>query len=414
MSVDAAPAPPGVGARILEYLVRRRPESFFRLLRLVKPVLAIPNGPVFVTRSSDVRDVLSRHRVFTVSGYAPMMDASVGPFMLARDGTTINQRDKGVLRALLRQEDLPRIRELVAELAGQALAAARTGRLDVVPEVSRLVPIRVVEEYFGFRGPDLATMFRWSRATQADMFHNQQDDPQVHEDNLRAGAEMTACVRDLVSSRRRELEAGARSETALDRMLETRLPAEVGFDEERVLVNTCGFLIGAGETTSAAIVQILDQLLEHPEWMSAARSAADAGDHPRLAAICWEALRFNPVNPFVVRTCAEDAVVGSGWRRTRVKAGAKVLACTRSAMWDAKAMESPREFRPGRPAEDYLHFGFGHHTCLGDQVSAVVIPETVGHLVRLPGLRRDDGPTGRPDAAGGPFPESFTVRFDAA
>jgi cytochrome P450 len=280
--------------------------------------------------------------------------------------------------------------------------------------VSRLVPIRVVEDYFGFKGPDLATMFRWSRATQADMFHNQKDDPQVHQDNLQAGAEMAACVRELISTRRREIAGGAGGDTALDRMLETRLPAEVGFDEERLLVNTCGFLIGAGETTSAAIVQILDQLLEHPEWMSAARSAAVAGEQSRLAAVCWEALRFNPINPFVVRTCARDAVIGSGRRRTRVKEGAKVLACTRSAMWDAKVMESPREFRPGRPSEDYLHFGFGHHTCLGDQVSSVVIPETVRALVRLPGLRRDKGPEGRPDFAGGPFPESFTVRFDPA
>ena len=394
--MDSAPAPE-VGARVLEYLVRRRPEPFFRLLRLVKPVLRIPKGPVFVTRSGDVRDVLSRHLVFTVSGYAPMMDASVGPYMLARDGTTINQRDKGLLRALLRQEDLPRIRELVAQLTGQALAAAApTGRVEVVSEVSRLVPIRVVEDYFGFRGPDLATMFRWSRATQSDMFHNQKDDPRVHQDNLRAGAEMVACVRDLIATGRRELASGAGKDTALDRMLAARLPEEIGFDDERMIINTCGFLIGAGETTSAAIVQILDQLLEHPEWLAAAREAAEAGDQDRLAAVCWEALRFNPINPFVVRTCAQDAVVGSGRRRTTVKAGATVLACTRSAMWDAKVMESPREFRPGRPAEDYLHFGFGHHTCLGDQVSSAVIPETIRHLVQLPGLRRDDGPAAAP------------------
>ena len=411
--MDPAPSLPKIGARVLEYLVRRRPEPFFRVLRLVKPVLAIPKGPVFVTRSGDVRDVLSRHQVFTVSGYAPMMDASVGPYMLARDGTTINQRDKGLLRALLRQEDLPRIRELAGELTGRALAAAApTGRVELVSEVSRLVPIRVVEEYFGFRGPDLATMFRWSRATQADMFHNQKDDPQVHQDNLRAGAEMVACVRGLLTTGRQELASGEGRDTALGRMLATRLPEEVGFDDERLVINTCGFLIGAGETTSAAIVQILDQLLEHPEWLSAARTAAEAGDQDRLAAVCWEALRFNPINPFVVRTSSQDAVIGSGRRRTRVKAGTTVLACTRSAMWDARAMESPREFRPGRPAEDYLHFGFGHHTCLGDHVSSAVIPETVRQLVQLPGLRRDDGAAGRPDFAGGPFPEHFTVRFD--
>ncbi len=55
-----------------------------------------------------------------------------------------------------------------------------------------------------------------------------------------------------------------------------------------------------------------------------------------------------------------------------------------------------------------MHLGYGMHTCLGDQVSRVQIPETIKRLLKLPGLR----PSGPMDFKGGPFPESYTVEFD--
>ncbi len=82
--------------------------SLFAELRETRPVLDLPVMMV-VSRWSDVVDLLSRNETFRVT-YAPHMDPSVGPFMLARDGAVENWRDKSAMRTLLRWDDLPAIR----------------------------------------------------------------------------------------------------------------------------------------------------------------------------------------------------------------------------------------------------------------------------------------------------------------
>ena len=45
---------------------------------------------------------------------------------------------------------------------------------------------------------------------------------------------------------------------------------------------------------------------------SSRRFVTTADDNESLYAYCWEALRFNPINPFVVRHCAKDYTIASG------------------------------------------------------------------------------------------------------
>jgi len=111
-------------------------------------------GPVFITRFPDVQEALSRPDIFNVT-YAPMMDPSVGPFMLGRDCTEINQRDEGTCAPFMRMEDLPAIRQKVRSLANASVEKQlyTQNQIDVVSTLSRLVPIQLTGEYFGFPGP---------------------------------------------------------------------------------------------------------------------------------------------------------------------------------------------------------------------------------------------------------------------
>src|SRR5580704_1562455 len=95
--------------------------SRFAELRETRPILDLPVMTV-VSRWADVVELLSRNETFRVT-YAPHMDPSVGPFMLARDGAVENWRDKAAMRTLLRWDDLPAIRATAAEVASAALAA---------------------------------------------------------------------------------------------------------------------------------------------------------------------------------------------------------------------------------------------------------------------------------------------------
>lgn len=381
-------------------------------LRDQRPILQAPGGIVLVTRFRDVEEVLSRNLVFTVKPYQPKMDPSVGPFMLARDGTVYNQRDKGIMRALIQQADMPGVRARVATLAKRAVArgASDDFRLELVSQVTRLVPVQLTGAYFGFPGPDEATMMAWSRATQHDMFRNPTNDPAVHARNVQAGAEMRTWLTAFLPDRRSQVAADPGPDDVVARMLRLVSPASISFDFERIMTNTMGLLVGGIETTSAAIVQAIDQLLDRPPVLAAALAAAKSGDPGAFDAYFWEALRFNPMNPFVARLSVADYTVAAGTARAaEIKAGSVVLASNASAMHDAAELPAPEQFRTDRPPYHYMHFGFGDHVCLGDQVSLQQAPEIARQILLAGYTVRADGPAGRIDMQGGPFPERFTL-----
>lgn len=415
----ATPATRTLDEQVAAKLLDRRPDLMLGIIRNTVPNLVMPGRrPAIVTRFHDVQEVLQRPDVFTVT-YAPMIDPSVGPFMLSRDVTEINRRDKGVMTSIMGRSDLPKVRQLVARFADEAVAPQIDARrIELVNTVSRVVPMRLVAEYFGLRGADLATMMRWSRATQLDMFHNDLFSsppgrlarfPQVHQDNLDAGAEMKAHLAAWIPECRARLNDTPAPDDILSRLLRTPFPDAIGFDTERIAVNVMGTLVGSGETTSQAIAQILEQLFKRPRHLAGAVAAAKAGDDALLSAYCWEALRFNPIFPGVFRRCVKDYTIARGTLRARkIRAGKLVVAAIRSAMRDGREIPAPGTFCLDRPAYHYMHMGYGHHMCLGDQIGQVMVPETVKRLLLLPGLR----PVAPIDKRGGPWPEEYILEFD--
>ena len=383
--------------------------SLFAELRASRPVLTLPTMTV-LARWADVVDMLSRNGTFQVP-YRPHMDPSVGPFMMGRDDTELNWRDKSVMRALMRWDDLPAIRATAAEVAGQALAGANAGgSVDVVGCVSRLVPLRIVQRCFGFPGPDDATMLRWSRATQADMFHNLVNDPAVLAACVTAGTEMRAWLRPFLAGRQPWAEAVG--DDTVSRLLRLTATGLTGMDTEAVVTNVCGLLVGAIETTSQAIVNATEQILLNQDWRQRAIAAAASDDPAAIDPIVWEALRFNPMTSLVIRVAAAPSVVApASPHETAVPAGRVVAAGIGSAMFDPGVFPDPETFQ-ARPRRLYMHTGFGAHECLGAFVGDAMVPETVRQILRLPGIRLLPGAQSQVDAAGGPFAERFVVGTD--
>jgi cytochrome P450 len=366
------------------------------------PILDTPKF-LFVTRWADVTEALGRPETFAIT-YGPHMDPSVGPYMLGRDGAVQNWRDKSVMRGLLRWDDLPGIRAVAGAAAAQALANAGP-KFDVVPTLSRLVPLRIVQKCFGFPGPDDATMLAWSCATQADMFHNLDDDPAILAANIAAGTAMRAWVRDFITTR--QPWAQAAGEDTVSRLLRATEAGLSGLSFEEVVSNICGLLVGAIETASQAIVNATEQILLRPAQKAAAIAAAAASDNATFDAIVWEALRFNPMTPFVVRIATQDTVLAPGtMHETHVPAGRKIALATGSAMFDPGIFPDPETFRP-RPRDSYIHFGFGAHSCLGQYVAYEMIPEAIRQLLLCPGITLLPDGTSHIDNAGTPFAEHF-------
>ena len=63
-------------------------------------------------------------------------------------------------------------------------------------------------------------------------------------------------------------------------------------------------------------------------------------------------------------------IAGNEARSKTVPAAAKVYVATFSAMFDPEVFAKPGEFNPKRQTE-YLHFGYGMHTCFGSAINGI-------------------------------------------
>ncbi|GGO60880.1 cytochrome P450 [Nonomuraea cavernae] len=390
--------------------------ALFAELRERRPVFVTPAFTV-VTRFADVTEVLSREEVFSVRIFGPRLDAALGgPFMLGRDATPTNWRDKGLMRVMLDPRDTAGARELAGRIADELLDAALPyGRVDAVQALFRPVALGVSAGYFGFPGPDQQTLSRWTRAIVTDGFANFLGDPEIQAASIRAGAEMIDYLRGRLAEHRAALRAGLDlPDDIFTRLARTTLPSEIGLDDERILINMAGLPLGFVESGPGAMVEAVEQLLLRPQVLAEAVKAAADPDPGRFDRYVWEALRFNPFFKLLPRLCERDYVLAAGTpRSTLIPAGTVVLAAPASAMFDADVVTAPHEFRLDRPGHHQLFFGYGHHACLGVHPARAVVCEAVRRLLLRPGVRLLPPPEGRIARSQGIFPDRFLLGLGA-
>jgi cytochrome P450 len=383
--------------------------AVFHLLRRFAPVAKL-RGNVIVARHADVVDVLERDGEFSVAATnGAKMDRLGASFILGMDPGERYRRERSWLDRCILPTDHPRIRALVRARCEALLDAARpAGSIDAGGEYARAVAITLVQDYFGVPGPDPATLMTWMRRLFQDLFLNLGDDPAVHARAAEAARGLESHLRERIAALRAE---GPRpeSDSVLARLV--RLSAEdATLDDDGIRRSISGIIVGAVDTTNKAFCQALDELLRRPAVLDGLRAAAQRGDVDEVARGVFEALRFQPHNPIIVRTAARDAAVAPGTPRERaVPAGSTVWAATLSAMFDPAAFPEPGRFRTDRDTP-YLHFGGGLHRCYGAPINAITLPELAAALLRRPGLRRAGWLAGRL-RYDGPFPDRLEVRF---
>lgn len=454
---DAA-GPGGQLALVLGWM-ESHPLEFFEALRGSRPVLAMPGaGCVLVTRFRDVTDLLQMPRVVTVEPYKSKM--GVGPaetgYLMAHDDDALHTREKSLMQGMLNRDDLPRVRALVAKRAKSILDGAG-GEIELVNGYCRAVPACLVQEYFGLDGVDRDELVAWSFWNQYDAFHNQPfhlNSPQQDAYILRRHGEVSGdlgCYMAVLIARKilrvkvedglrmlfaplRMLAGLARSllgaapaaapsrDDMVKRMLRSSFAREVDFPLARVGTNAGGLLIGAIETTSQAVAQVIEYFLDaSPGLLQEAQRKAAQEDPGAFDAMVWEALRFVPISPYLFRRTAAACVVGRGTaHEAGIPAGTDVLLATQSAMFDPEAFKEPEKFDPDRNWYHHFNFGFGSHECLGKHIGMVMIPEMVRQVLLRDGVSSPgtisyrngalygDGPEAGKD---GPFPEDYRLAW---
>ncbi len=386
--------PRAIAGQQFEYIInqiRGNALPFFQELRDDRPILQNP-AATLVSRFRDVEEILHRETIFSVSPYLPRMMGVIGPFVLSQDITPSYDSDISIMRLVVRREDLSRVKDIVSRCAAGIVQALfqGPGPIDIVQTLTRKVPVRLAAEYFGFAAPDDAQMMGWARACFREFFINLRNMPDVRAPAVTAGAEMRARLDALLAER--AAGGGAGKDDVMNRLL--RLQAAGGLDDEAVRRTLAGLVIGMIETTSQAAIQALLVLFSMPDALAKAAAAAKADDDDALAGLVFEALRFRPINPMVVRVANEDYQLAAGEpHATLIPKGSTVFALTWSAMFDPRILERPEEFRPGRPDYHYLHYATGLHACYGRYISQIQIPQILKPLLKLPGLR----PAGAPE-----------------
>lgn len=387
---------------------------FFKFLRCCSPNVALGKNAI-ISRHADCIDVLTRDTEFTISQInAPLFDAINSPFILGMDRSPQHERELAVLQQVVHREDIERIRRTVRQTAEQLIQAARPyGKIDAVNGLARVVPLRLLEFYFGIPSPDDSTMMRWMRDTFHVLFVNLANDPLVKRDGVRSASELRQYVLGLIAKRREQRGSPNQPDDVLGRLVGLQDAAHPWLDDDSVRREVGGLIVGAVDTISKFVNLAMDELLRRPPAFASARAAALAGDMEAVRRHAYEAVRFNPHNTFVVRFCPNGAIVAADTKRERsIPAGANVIVGTLSAMFDPEKFPEPEEFRGDRDVE-YLHFGYGLHRCFGYAMNGVIIPEILGALLRLPNLRRAPGTAGTV-VYDGPFPERFILEFDGA
>ncbi len=374
--------------------------ALFAQLRADCPVFVTP-AYTLVTKYADVHEVLAHEKVFTVRPTRPQLDAALGSgFMLSRDATPLNWRERGLMQVMLDPGDAPAVRELVGRAADELLDdIACSGTFggvggegfDVVADLYRPIALRVCEDYFGYRDLEPARLTRWIRAIIKDCYANPMADPAVHAAATACGAELMVYVRGELDRRATADPPDSGIDSPPDdifaRLVDSAplsCPAHA-LDRERLAVNAAGLALGFVESAPAAMALATRQLLQRPDVHQAAARAAHEGDPAGFDAYVWEALRletfFRLMPP---RLCEEDFLLAAGTpRATVVTRGSIVLPALASAMHDEDVIPEPDRFRLGRPRHHHLHFGTGHHhDCLGVNLARVIIPEAIRRLLR--------------------------------
>jgi len=348
-----------------------------------------------VTRHADVREVLSRDSEFTVGHYASKMDRLLGRIILGLQNTPEYEHHISVLRLALPRTDMPMIKMFLDEILEEIVATAcSAGELDVVADVCDRVPVRLSAKYFGVPGPDETTLLEWSRALFRELFYDVRNDPGIARPAARASVEMKQYVNQLLATRRKEFGKTKRDDV-LERLLHLQADGCIAITDEWICTYLMGLIVGMVPLTSKATALAVDVILDRPTFLAAA-SAAARENNGRLWRYTSEAMRLAPQAPGQFRLAEGDWVIGSGrGRRYVIPTGTKVLVATQAAMFDPGVFRHPSKIRTDRPESQYLHFGYGLHSCYGRYIShQAQIPAIMRALLSRQNLRRASGQSG--------------------
>ncbi|WP_328691946.1 cytochrome P450 [Streptomyces caniferus] len=355
--MTALPQPPD----ILSPAFAADPYPAYRVLREHYPVFYDKGTDSYLlSRYEDVARAF-REPVFTTDNYAWQLEPAHG-------GRTLPQmsgREHSVRRALvapafrgreLREKFLPVIERNARELID---AFRDDAQADLVGQFATRFPINVIVDMLGLDRADHDRFHGWYASAVA-FLSNLAQDPEVAAAGRRAGEELAAYLRPVLTARRA---------APGDDLLSTLCTAEIEgtrMTDQDITSFVSLLLAAGGETTDKALAVLFRNLLAHPDQLAAVRA-----DRSLIPAAFAETLRYTPPVQMIMRQPAAEVALSGG----TVPAGATVTCLIGSANRDERHYARPDAFDLFRTdlttatafsaAADHVAFSLGRHFCVG-------------------------------------------------
>ncbi|MFE0458533.1 cytochrome P450 [Kitasatospora sp. NPDC058965] len=294
--------------------------------------------------------------------------------VLSRQMLYSDAPDHTRLRSLLSRAFTPRavaaLSTRITDEVDRILAPALpTGRLDIVADLARPLPLAVICDLLGVPEQDRPALSAWSDPIAAAIGSSRLDAEESRAAS-RSMEQMLAYLRALLTR-----EDGPPQPHTLRALLAAGTQ-DGDRDFEELLANCALLLIAGHETTTHFIGNAALALLQHPQAADQLRA------RPQLIpAAVEELLRYDSPVQLMLRRARHDLDLAG----RPIVAGQAVLLVCGAANRDPAVFPDPDRLDFQRPGARHVAFGYGPHFCLGAalaRLEGVIVLQAL--LTRLP------------------------------
>jgi cytochrome P450 len=281
--------------------------------------------------------------------------------------TQTDPPDHAVLRGFLRRWFAPAalrrleptVREIVEEVVD---ALPRTGTVDLVGDLARVIPTRVVYSLIGVPRADWDRVQAWADAANATLPRQ----------NVAVIGELIAYLAGLLQERSA---SGFRADDIIDGFVQPR-PGDPVFDETQAPLHLLQLILAGTDTTSGLIANVFYRILEvRTNWVRLL-------ERPELVGqAVEESLRCDSPIQYVLRTVTEPSAIDGCPMSPRDR----VVVSLQSANWDEAAWgETASSYDlDRRDSAANIAFGSGIHACLGAPLARIEARVTLETMLRV-------------------------------
>lgn len=239
------------------------------------------------------------------------------------------------------------------------------GQMDFVSQIAHPVPAIILAQMIGLDELDLPTFLRWSDAI-ADFMQDFVVSPVPSEtiavNTAKNLIEMKAALKQAIVDRKAKPR-----EDLLSTLAQSTSESPTSITEDELTLQLIHLIFGGHKIPQFILANTLHLLFQNPAYL--AQNYLSKPEN--VAAIVEESMRYESPIQFITRHATQDFAL----RGKEIKQGDSLYLMLGSANRDASVYQQSDRFAPGMQGKRGIHYGTGHHVCIGAALASIEIGE---------------------------------------